>query len=336
MKWELIEPREGDMIRVKSGSIYHYGVYVSDEEIIQFGLAPSARPEIKDSDIEVCVSDIDVFLQGGFLEVCVPDKREERKRVKPAETVKKARSRIGEKGYNILYNNCEHFARECVLGERGCQQADDVRAFFRNIPVVDVYTAEIPEEIRIENILPRERKKEIEACRNERVRREKYCAWKLLEYAMRRTFGLSMKEAKPEKLPCGKWVSAELYFSIAHSKGGVAVAVSRGNVGVDLEQAVTLREALPQKILTEAELQQYAQIAEEEKIPYLTEKWTQKESIFKTPEEDRFCPEKIETSAYKTATKQIAIGDGEFTLTVATETPERIRYYHNVNCFGKD
>ena len=41
MKWSLISPTPGDMIRVKTGSLYHYGVYVSDDEVIQFGLAPS-------------------------------------------------------------------------------------------------------------------------------------------------------------------------------------------------------------------------------------------------------------------------------------------------------
>ena len=42
MKWLLTEPRYGDMVRVKSGTVYHYGVYVSDDEVIQFGLAPAA------------------------------------------------------------------------------------------------------------------------------------------------------------------------------------------------------------------------------------------------------------------------------------------------------
>ena len=74
MKWEMISPNSGDMVRVKSGRIYHYGVFVSDSEVIQFGLAPIARQGLKDSDIEVCASDVDTFLQGGFLEVAVFDK----------------------------------------------------------------------------------------------------------------------------------------------------------------------------------------------------------------------------------------------------------------------
>jgi hypothetical protein len=34
MKWQLTQPVAGDMIRVKLGSIYHYGVFVSEDEVI--------------------------------------------------------------------------------------------------------------------------------------------------------------------------------------------------------------------------------------------------------------------------------------------------------------
>ena len=76
MKWILGEPKSGDMIRVKAGTIHHYGVFVSDSEVIQFGLAPNARPELKDSDIEVLSTDIDTFLQNQFLEVAEFDRKE--------------------------------------------------------------------------------------------------------------------------------------------------------------------------------------------------------------------------------------------------------------------
>ena len=67
MKWIMKEPKRGDMIRVASGSIYHFGIYVSDDEVIQFGLAPSQRAVLRDSEVEVLSSDIYTFLAGGFL-----------------------------------------------------------------------------------------------------------------------------------------------------------------------------------------------------------------------------------------------------------------------------
>ena len=124
MKWELIEPRAGDMIRVKVGAVYHYGIFVSDDEIIQFGPNPSLRMDIPDSDIEVCATDVDTFLCGQFLETAVPADRSERKKIrKPVQVIQTAKSRLGEKGYTILNNNCEHFANWCASGTKFSNQA---------------------------------------------------------------------------------------------------------------------------------------------------------------------------------------------------------------------
>ena len=133
MKWLLTEPRYGDMIRVKSGTVYHYGVYVSDDEVIQFGLAPAARPALKDSEVEVLFTDIDTFLSGQFLEVAEFDRKEKKANRTPDEAVSTARARLGERGYHILYNNCEHFANECVRGKHSSEQVDGVRDMFRSL-----------------------------------------------------------------------------------------------------------------------------------------------------------------------------------------------------------
>ncbi|CAH1244077.1 PLA2G16 [Branchiostoma lanceolatum] len=39
------------------------------------------------------------------------------------EVVERARSRLGKSGYNLLWNNCEHFATECRYGKGQSQQA---------------------------------------------------------------------------------------------------------------------------------------------------------------------------------------------------------------------
>ncbi len=133
MKWILGEPQGGDMIRVKSGTIYHYGIYVSDREVIQFGLDPAARPMVQDSDIEVLATDIDVFLANRFLEVAEFDRKEKKSNRTPDEVIATARARMGERGYHILYNNCEHFAFECVTGKHYSSQVDGVRDMFRGL-----------------------------------------------------------------------------------------------------------------------------------------------------------------------------------------------------------
>jgi len=40
MNWTFREVKSGDIIRIQLGPIYHYGIYVSDEEIIQFDRFP--------------------------------------------------------------------------------------------------------------------------------------------------------------------------------------------------------------------------------------------------------------------------------------------------------
>ena len=51
----------------------------------------------------------------------------------PAEAVAAARNRMGEGGYHILYNNCEHFANECVTGKHYSEQVEGVREMFKGL-----------------------------------------------------------------------------------------------------------------------------------------------------------------------------------------------------------
>ncbi|MGN1103274.1 MAG: lecithin retinol acyltransferase family protein [Candidatus Coproplasma sp.] len=329
MNWQMIQPESGDMIRVKIGNIYHYGVYVSDGEVIQFGLAPSARLSVKDCDVEVCASDVDGFLQGGFLETAVLDKRELKARIPREITVRKARSRIGEKGYNMLYNNCEHFAYECVMGEKKCTQADAVRAMFHNLPIVDVYTAKIPDGLKMKKLSCKQRWQEIEGCTNERVQREKYCAWKLLEYALFHTFGLSAKKTDFAKEENGRWVTDGCSFSLSHCGEIVAVCVSRRAVGVDVERITDRLESIRHKFLTRSEEEKYA--AQADKAVYLAEKWTQKESIFKMQGGRAFSPDSIETEEFTTRSMRLN-ADGGYILSVASMDLKLLRIHQNVDC----
>lgn len=130
MKWWPTDAVYGDMIRVKVNTIYHYGVYVSDDEVIQFGRRPDCF--IEGEEIVVLATSIDEFAKNSIVEVAVLTSSEMKKRVLPDESVRRARERLGENGYDILYNNCEHFATEIVLGQRSCKFIDDIRAKWAN------------------------------------------------------------------------------------------------------------------------------------------------------------------------------------------------------------
>ena len=287
MKWELIEPHAGAMIRVKVGAVYHYGIFVSDDEIIQFGPNPSLRMGIPDSELSVCITDVDTFLCGQFLETAVASDRAERKKMrKPDEVVKIAKSRLGEKGYSILNNNCEHFAYDCLIGEHYSSQTDDVRAMFRNMNIVDLYIAQIPKG-EIGKVIPQLRQEQIENTGHDGLRRQRYYVWKLLEYGLHRSLGLKMEKLHFSRTEQGKWSCKECFFSLSHSEDAVAVAVSKKPVGVDiewLERPISLQ--IGHRIFTDAERKQ-AECAENI-TEFLLSKWTAKESLFKASDETVF------------------------------------------------
>lgn len=115
MEWEFKEAKFGDVIRTKVSFYYHYGIFVSDDRIIQFGLPDD--PTKPANDIKVLVSDIYTFLAGRELEVAVPKGNEKRKMRKPKIIVQNAEAAIGRGGYDLFHNNCEHFVYECAFKE---------------------------------------------------------------------------------------------------------------------------------------------------------------------------------------------------------------------------
>ena len=127
MKWVYRECQYGDVIRVKLGSVYHYGIFVSEDEVIAFGLPPTAENLKNQQDIKVLATDIDVFSCGNPVEVVQLTLIEKRRRQSPDKTVSAARARIGEGGYNLIHNNCEHFVNEIVFGKKISEQELEVR-----------------------------------------------------------------------------------------------------------------------------------------------------------------------------------------------------------------
>ena len=127
MKWAYKECQYGDIIRVKLGSVYHYGIFVSEDEVIAFGLPPTAENLKHQQDIKVLATDIDVFSCGNLIETAQLSWKEKLRRTSPEKTVAAARARIGEGGYNLIHNNCEHFVNEIVFGEKISEQEREVR-----------------------------------------------------------------------------------------------------------------------------------------------------------------------------------------------------------------
>ena len=186
MKWELTQPKAGDMIRAKVGPLYHYGICVGSGEVIQFGKNPALRHATPDGEIRVCQTDMQTFLCGQSPEVGKPEGKERSKRFSPERTVALARQRLGETGYHILYNNCEHFAYECFLGEKRSDQTERMRDLFRKMVTTDVYIAPLGQAAP-EPVEPPLRQEQIENTVHEGLKRQRYYVWKLLEYGLNRS-----------------------------------------------------------------------------------------------------------------------------------------------------
>ena len=113
--WIIKKPCRGEMARVNRGKYYHYGICVAPDKMIHFA-TPSGDGFDDPSAAVVCETDLTAFASGSFVE-CLELSRDERKFAFSAEdTAKRAFSALGESGYDVLTNNCRHFANRCLYG----------------------------------------------------------------------------------------------------------------------------------------------------------------------------------------------------------------------------
>lgn len=127
--WKIKEPYPGAHIRVQINQIYHHGIYIGNDEVIQFGLPFDIyRPK---DEVKVIKSNIIDFLQGGFLEVREFTKQEKKTKNKDQDIINIAISKLGEGGYDIVHNNCEHFVNYCIFNTKKSDQVEKVREEIR-------------------------------------------------------------------------------------------------------------------------------------------------------------------------------------------------------------
>jgi len=109
--YEFISPKKGDVIRIRVASYYHYGVYLSDEEVIQFGYGVITDGE----KAKVNAVSLNRFCGDKIPEVRALKKNEQRFVKKEADIEKYAKSCLGQGGYHVEYNNCLDFANRVTL-----------------------------------------------------------------------------------------------------------------------------------------------------------------------------------------------------------------------------
>lgn len=122
--WEMKNPVYGDQIRVNRGLYYHHGIYASNDEVYQFA-APYGS-EVSSENAKVICTTLNEFLKGGNVEVRVYTPDELKQKRNPKEIIAYAKKHLGEGGYDLVSNNCEHFSNRCAFGVSNSSQVDDV------------------------------------------------------------------------------------------------------------------------------------------------------------------------------------------------------------------
>ena len=126
-KWGIHELIPGDMIRVDAGRYYHIGIYIGNEQVIHFA-GPEPNLLTDASVAKIRQDSLDHFAMGRPIEVREYSIREKIKKRSGRKIISIAQSHLGEGGYDIIYNNCEHFANLCVFGVAFSSQIAQMRA----------------------------------------------------------------------------------------------------------------------------------------------------------------------------------------------------------------
>ena len=148
MKNSSPSPKNGDVLRVNRGLYSHYGVYAEPGHVIHYTGANGPN----DFNGIVRETSLEEFLNGSpSFNICTFPEHPQNltplhskhslfqlwqliKAIKlkdyhlysGEETVARARSRLGQGGYNLALNNCEHFAVWCKTGVSESSQVNNV------------------------------------------------------------------------------------------------------------------------------------------------------------------------------------------------------------------
>jgi hypothetical protein len=99
---------------VKYGFYDHHGIYCGDGKVIHFGRGVF---DLENAVVE-CV-DLEIFCNGNPIHRCHSETVFEH-----AEIIDRARKRLGESGYDLFENNCEHFVNWCRNGGHESHQVN--------------------------------------------------------------------------------------------------------------------------------------------------------------------------------------------------------------------
>jgi hypothetical protein len=102
---------QGDHIYVDYGFYSHHGIDCGDGTVIHLSKEKG----------RICQDTIHAFARGNSIYV-----KQRKSRYSSEQVVQRAKSKLGEMGYNLGLNNCEHFATWCHSGQHNSKQVGNV------------------------------------------------------------------------------------------------------------------------------------------------------------------------------------------------------------------
>lgn len=216
MKWLPDPPQTGDIVRVKLGQIYHYGVYLSDEEVIAFGMPPSAG----------CPRTAGTYasFRRTYRPFCaeISSKRESPPSRSAGACARGKRSRHTRAPKSACAGTTCCATTANILPTNARSAPNRARRWTRCAPCG---ARAAHRSVRLRPcpqagggaLFPEERQREIDGCTNEKVKAQKAAVWRLLEFAMKRSFGIELRETgRPPRTERQMGVLAVLVFALAH------------------------------------------------------------------------------------------------------------------------
>ena len=106
---------KGIHLWVKRTGYTHHGLGIGNGQVIHYsGLANGLESG------PVCKVSLEEFSNGSKIRT----KRHPRRKFNVRQAIRRAKRRLGEDGYSVLGNNCEHFVNWCINGKHKSPQAD--------------------------------------------------------------------------------------------------------------------------------------------------------------------------------------------------------------------
>lgn len=102
----------GSVLKAYRGLYFHYGVYVGHDKVVHF--SSKGKHEMNADSADIIQTSLKTFAKGDQISLDTLEKAT----FPPEEIVRRAISLIGTKKgtYNLVSNNCEHFANWCRCG----------------------------------------------------------------------------------------------------------------------------------------------------------------------------------------------------------------------------